>query len=108
MRISIEKTKIIAFCGKFPILSIICMYNKPIEQLNSFKYLSYNLPGITDQQLPSILTNFGRTMGAININFKQSLIKEHVIITAYKTILAYGYEAWTIQVKDKKIILSNK
>jgi hypothetical protein len=43
MKISFDKTKLIAFKGKEHIRSKICVYDKPIEQVSSFKYLGYNI-----------------------------------------------------------------
>jgi hypothetical protein len=43
MKISIDKTKVLAFKGKEHIHSKICVYDKPIEQVSSFKYLGYNI-----------------------------------------------------------------
>ena len=51
MAISIEKTKVMAFQGKLQICSKICIYNQPIEQDNSFKYMGYNLSYIMDQDI---------------------------------------------------------
>jgi hypothetical protein len=42
------------------------MYNKPIEQVNSFKCLSNNLPYILDEDIPSKPTNDSREMKVIN------------------------------------------
>ena len=32
MVVSVQKIKVMAFCGKFPIRSKVCTCNKPIEQ----------------------------------------------------------------------------
>jgi hypothetical protein len=42
-KISTEKTKIMAFCGKEPVPSKICLNNKIFERVNEFKYLGYKL-----------------------------------------------------------------
>jgi len=41
MEISTVKTEIMAFHGKDPIHSEICIYNKVTEQVNCFKFLGY-------------------------------------------------------------------
>jgi hypothetical protein len=41
MEISTEKTKIMAFCGKEPVPSKICLNNNILERVNEFKYLGY-------------------------------------------------------------------
>jgi hypothetical protein len=43
MKISINKTKVIAFKGKEHIRGKICVYSKPTEQISSIKYLGYNI-----------------------------------------------------------------
>jgi hypothetical protein len=42
-KISTDKTKVMAFKGKEHIHSKICVCNKPIEQVSSFKYLGNNI-----------------------------------------------------------------
>jgi hypothetical protein len=43
MEISIEKLKVMVFCGKEPVPSKICLNNKMIERTNDFTYLGYKL-----------------------------------------------------------------
>ena len=43
LEISVTKTKIMAFVGKNHLRTKICLYNKPVEQVSSFKYLGYYL-----------------------------------------------------------------
>jgi hypothetical protein len=43
MEISKEKTIIMAFCGKEPIPSKICLNNKILERVYEFNYLGYKL-----------------------------------------------------------------
>jgi hypothetical protein len=43
MSVSIEKTKIMAFSGKDPVRSKICINNKTLEQVNTFIYLGCTL-----------------------------------------------------------------
>jgi hypothetical protein len=43
MSISTEKTKIMAFLGKDPVRSKICINNKTLEQVNTFNYLGCSL-----------------------------------------------------------------
>ena len=43
MEINIEKTKIMAFYGKYPVSSKICLKNKLVERVNDFSCLGYKL-----------------------------------------------------------------
>jgi hypothetical protein len=42
MEIFTEKTKIMDFCGKEPVLSKICLNNKILERVNEFIILAVN------------------------------------------------------------------
>jgi hypothetical protein len=52
MEISTEKTKIMAFCGKEPVPSKICLNNKILERVNEFNYLGYKLSFMGELDLP--------------------------------------------------------
>jgi hypothetical protein len=43
LEINIEKTKIMAFKGREPVRSKICINNNTVEQVNTFNYLGYYL-----------------------------------------------------------------
>jgi hypothetical protein len=43
MKVFIDKTKVMAFKELEHIRSKICVYDKTIEQVYSFKYLGYNM-----------------------------------------------------------------
>jgi hypothetical protein len=43
LEINIEKTKVMAFKGRKPVRSKICINNKTLEQVNTFSYLGYYL-----------------------------------------------------------------
>jgi hypothetical protein len=63
MEISTEKTKIMAFCGKEPVPSKICLNNKILERANEFNYLGYKLSFVGELDLRGkkikILQNHG-------------------------------------------------
>jgi hypothetical protein len=87
-----------AFKGKEHVRSKICVYDKPIEQLSSFKYLGYNISHKRDIDVSTKLLNYNRVM-RINQIFKLSLVQKHTRIKVYKTSktnLNVGSEAWTI------------
>lgn len=43
MQISAEKTKVMAYCSKYPVPSKICINDKFIERVNELNFLEYNL-----------------------------------------------------------------
>jgi hypothetical protein len=72
MKISTDKTKVMAFRGKEHIRSKICFYDKPIVQVSSFKYLGYNISYEKDVDISTKILNYNRAMGIINQIFKPS------------------------------------
>jgi hypothetical protein len=77
MSISTEKTKIMAFLGKGPVRSKICMNNKTLEQVNTFNYLGCILSYEGEKDMPSKISKFVKTIGVINQHFKSSLVQQH-------------------------------
>jgi hypothetical protein len=69
-----------AFKGKEHIHSKICVYDKPIEQVSSFKYLGYNISYEKDIDISAKILNYNRAMGVINRTFKLSLVQKHTRI----------------------------
>jgi hypothetical protein len=109
MKISTDKTKVMAFKGKEHIRRKICVYNKPTEQVSSFKYLGCNIYG-KDVDISTKMLNYNR--GIIRQIFKPSLVQKHTRIKIYKTlarpILTYGSEAWTFWKSDRTRITVNE
>jgi hypothetical protein len=58
MEISTEKTKIMAFQGKYPIQSKIYIYNKIMEQVNYFKYTRYYMVCENEKDVAGRFKNF--------------------------------------------------
>jgi hypothetical protein len=112
MNISTDKTKVMAFKGKEHIRNKIHVYDKPIEQVSSFKYLGYNISYEKDVDISAKILNYNRVMGIINQIFKPSLVQKHTRIKVYKTlarpILTYESEAWTIRKSDRTRITANE
>jgi hypothetical protein len=112
VKISADKTKVMAFKGKEHIYSKICVYDKPIEQVSSFKYLGYNISYEKYVDISTKILNYNRAMGIINHIFKPSLVQKHTRIKVYKTIarpiLTYVSEAWTIRKSDRTRITANE
>jgi hypothetical protein len=97
MEICTEKTKIMAFCGKEPVPSNICLNNKILERLNEFNYLGYKLSFVGELDLPGKVSKYSKTMGIINTILKPSLEQKHTCIRIYeplaRPVLCYGSEA---------------
>ncbi|KAJ4433821.1 hypothetical protein ANN_16133 [Periplaneta americana] len=108
MEISTDKTKIMAFCGKYPIQSKICLDNKILERCNSFPYLGYNISIFEELDISQKINKYTRAMGIINSVMKPSLVQKNTRIHLYNTLarpmLSYGSEAWTLRKADKSRI----
>jgi hypothetical protein len=81
MKISIDKSKAMAFKGKEHIRSKICVYDKPIEQVSSFKHLHYKISYEKDINISTKIVNYDRAMGIINQIFKPSLVQKRTRIS---------------------------
>lgn len=112
MEINIEKSKIMSFCGKFPVPSKICLNNKIIERVNTFTYLGYTLSPYDEVDIAEKICKYNKTMGIINKIMKPSLVQRHTRIGLYKTlaqpVLSYGSEAWTVKNKDVRRITASE
>jgi hypothetical protein len=80
MEISIQKSKVMAFCVKEPVPSKICLNNKMVERTNDFTYLGHKLPFQGETDLPQKITKHTKTMGIINVVLKPILVQN---ITEY-------------------------
>ena len=105
MEISTEKTKIMAFCGKYPAPSKICVNNKLLERLNIITYLGYKLSFLENLDISEKILKFNKSMGVINRVLKPSLVQKATRVRLYKImarpILCYGSEAWTLRKRDE-------
>ena len=86
MEISIDKTKIMAFCGKDPVPSKICINNQILERVNVFKYLGFNLSFLEDLDISEKITRYNKSIGIINSVMKPSLVQKHTRMRLYKTL----------------------
>lgn len=106
MEISTDKSKVMAFLGKEPVRSKICINNKIIEQVKNFSYLGYQISYEEEKDLNEKIIKFNRAMGIINQIFKPTLVQKHTRTRIYKTlarpILCFGSEAWTIRNIDSQ------
>jgi hypothetical protein len=94
-----------AFLGKDPVRSKICINNKTLEQVITFNYLGCALSYEGEKDVPSKISKFVKTTGVINQVSKPSLV-QHTRLNIYSTlarpVLIYGSEAWTIRKADEK------
>jgi hypothetical protein len=101
----------VSFKGKEHIRSKICVYDKPIEQVSSFKYLGYNIYE-KNIDISIRILNYKRAVAIISQTFKPSLVQNHEWIKVYKTlaipVLTYGSEDWTIRKSDRTRITANE
>ena len=95
-----------AFKGKYPIPSKICINNTLIERVNSFNYLGYQMSFGADEDMANKISKYIKVTGVINQMFKPSQVQRHTRLKIYKTlvklVLACSREAWTIKKVDKK------
>jgi hypothetical protein len=101
-----------AFLGKDPVGSKICINNKTLEQVDTFNYLGCTLSYEGEKDMPSKISKFLKTIGVINQIFKPSLLQQHTRLNIYRTLarpeLIYGSEAWTIRKADEKKTASSR
>ncbi|KAJ4448800.1 hypothetical protein ANN_00191, partial [Periplaneta americana] len=106
MEISTDKSKVMAFLGKEPVRSKICISNKIIEQVKNFSYLGYQISYEEEKDLNEKIIKFNRAMGVINQIFRPTLVQKHTRTRIYKTlarpILCFGSEAWMIRNIDSQ------
>jgi hypothetical protein len=95
-----------AFSGKDPVRSKLCINNKTVEQINTFNYLGCILSYEGEKDTPSKITKFVKTIRVINQVFKPSLVQQHTRLNIYTTlarpVLIYRSEALTIRKADEK------
>jgi hypothetical protein len=94
-----------AFSGKDPVRSKICINNEMPEQVNTFNYLGCILSYEGEKAMISKILTFLK-QSVINQVFKPSLVQYHKRLNIYRTlarlVLMYGSEAWTIRKADEK------
>jgi hypothetical protein len=78
-----RKTKIIAFRGKKPIRSKMCIKNRILEQDNTFNYSGCNISYEGEKDLNLKITNFVKVVGIMNQIFKPSLVSRPIRIQIY-------------------------
>jgi hypothetical protein len=77
VEISVKKLKVMAFWGKEPVPSKICLNNKMIQRTKNFTYLGYKLSFQGEIDLSQKITKYTKTMGIINKVLKPTLVRKH-------------------------------
>jgi hypothetical protein len=97
LEINIEKNKVMAFKGREPVRSKICINNETLEQVNTVSYLGYYLSYEEGKDLNMKITNFLKITGIINHIFTPNLVSKYTRIKIYKILarptLAYSSES---------------
>jgi hypothetical protein len=65
MKMSTEKAKILAFQGKEPIPSRVCVDNRILERVNKFTYLDYTLSYQREVDISNKTAKYTKAMGVI-------------------------------------------
>jgi len=112
MEISIDKTKLMAFCSKDPVPSKICINNQILVRVNVFKYLGFNLSFLENLDISEKITRYNKSIVIINSVMKPSLVQKHTHMPLYKMlarpVLCYGSEAWTMPNREKSRITASE
>lgn len=107
LKISKDKTKIMAFEGKETVRSKIIIDNKTLEQVSHFNYLGCDTTYERDKDVESKVHKFQAICGTINRTLKHKTRKD-TRIKFYKTmavpILTYGSESWIMNARNKSNI----
>ena len=111
MKISTDKTKVMAFQGLQPKRAKIVIYGKTIEQINEFQYLGYNLGYGKSNDVQLKLNRFRQFCGTIQRTLKHK-VQQHTLLKFYKIIavplLLYGCENWTLTADQLRQIESSE
>jgi len=103
MKISIKKTKTMAFKGKEPIRTKIIIENEAIEQVSHFTYLGCDITFEYENDIQHKLHKFQHICGTLRKTLKKKTRKE-TQLKFYKVmatpVLLYGSETWTMGRQD--------
>ena len=107
VKISLKKTKIMAFKGKSPVRSKIVLDNKTLEQVSHFRYLGCDISYDRERDIDEKINRFQMICGTINRSLKDKVRKE-TKLKLYKTMavpmLLYGSETWVESKAEKSRI----
>ena len=108
LTISVQKTKSVAFKGRYQVRNKIVIGNKIIEQVNLFKYLGNVISYEGELDIDNKLNNILKITGILNNVFRPQKSLKKTRIKLYNTlalpVLLYGSETWTIKARDARRI----
>ena len=103
LKISVNKTKVMAHYGKYPVQSKIVIENKTLEQVSHFNYLGCEISLNEDKDIQNKTNKFQYICGTIQRTLKNKARKD-TKLKFYKTmavpVLLYGSETW-IEKKER-------
>ncbi|XP_075210156.1 protein spaetzle 4-like [Lycorma delicatula] len=99
MKISLTKTKLMAFLEKFPIKSKIILGDKILEQVSHFNYLGCDITYENDRDCNKKISRFQAICGTIRRTLHRKVLNE-TQMKFYKVMavraLLYGSEGWIL------------
>jgi hypothetical protein len=105
LKSSINKTKTMAYKGKYPVRTKIAIEDKTLEQVNHFRYLGYDVTFLEETDIDAKIKKFQDICGTIRRALKGKTRKDTQIkfyqVMAVPTLL-YGSECWTMRKRDAK------
>jgi hypothetical protein len=91
----------LAFKGRDQTRSKIVIYNKIVEQVNTFIYLGNLISYEKEKDINSKITTFLKITGIISNTFKPYKVQKGTQIKLYNSlalpVLLYGSENWTVK-----------
>jgi hypothetical protein len=104
MRISIDKTKVLALRGKDPIRIKIAITERILDQVLNFNYFGYNTGLDREMDSNVKLQIFQQIYGTIKRTLAGK-VKKETLLRFYKImaipILLYGSECWTLTKRQR-------
>ncbi|XP_075213694.1 uncharacterized protein LOC142319905 [Lycorma delicatula] len=99
MKISLTKTKVMEFMGKFPVRSKIVLGDKILERMSHFNYLGSDVTYENDGNCDKNVSRFQAICGTIRRTLHRKLLNETQMklykVMAVPTLL-YGSEDWIL------------
>jgi hypothetical protein len=111
MKISLTKTKTMAFHGKQSVRTKIVIDNYTLEHMTHFKYLGCDVSYQYDNHVDVKLKKFQNICGTIRRSLRGKTRKDTQLkfykVMATPTLL-YGSETWTLNARDKSRIQASE
>lgn len=111
LKISINKTKVMAWYGKHPMRIKIIVDDQPVEQVTSFVYLGCEISYSDDDDVKRKLHRFQYMCGTIRRTLRNK-VRQETTMKFYKTmavpVLMYGSETWVNKKKYQNAIQSSE